>query len=301
MEDKTIIVYFIVHELFGVMFNGKNVELVTPVVPPPDMQHDPKHKHQYKIGRFKEGKWKSEVPMQRHEKYELRGVIRRHAVATNVPCHADFSPHPPGKHKLKPNSEIKEKLYCRWILPLPKKIHQLRLVSLRDSDRPVFTGDPHGDAVDAQLSAVSLVQAFEYELDPQKEFGIFDRKGELVKDIDYTPDDKNDPSTINLHVWAQLENELDMNNSQANEHAAMSTAALVDLFQDLAMKGTTSLSINDCYATQLQMPLGIRFPELMTLAEKFVLLSGCREESAFEYVECTGKTCGHGGNLFVDS
>ena len=295
MEGKTPIVYLIVHELFGVMFNGKNIDLVTPVVPPPGMQHDPKHKHQYKIGRFKEGKWKSEVPMHRHEKYELRGVVRRQAVATNVPCHADFSPHPPGKHKLKPMSEIKEKLFCTWMLPLPKMIHQLRLVSLRDSDRPVFTGDPHGDAVDAQLSAVSLTQAFEYQVDPQKEFGIFDRKGKLVKDIDYSPDDKNDPPTINLHIWAQLENELGMNDTQANAHASMSTGALVDLLQDLVMDGKISLSINDCHSTQLRMPLGVRYPELMTLAEKFVLFSG----RGVENILCTGKTCGHGGNLFI--
>jgi hypothetical protein len=293
----TTIAYLIVHELFGVMFNGKNIELVTPVVPPPGMHHDPKHKHQYRIGRFKEGKWKSEVHMQRHEEYELRGVVPRKAVATNVPCHEGFSPHPPGMHGLKPMSEIKEKLFCTWILPLPKMIHQLRLVSLRDSDRPVFTGDPHGDAVDVQLTAVSLAQAFEYEVDPRKEFGIFDKKGKLVKDIDYTPDDKNDPPTINLHIWAQLENELGMSNTQANEHASMSTAALVDLFQDLVMEGKISLSINDCHSTQLRMPLGIRYPELMTLAEKFVLLSG-RE---LDNIECTGKTCGHGGNLFISS
>jgi hypothetical protein len=45
------------------------------------------------------------------------------------------------------------------------------------------------------------------------------------------------------------------------------------------------------------MPLGIRFPELMTLAEKFVLCPDRGEDNA----ECTGKTCGHGGNLFVEA
>ena len=291
MADATT-VYLIVHELFGVIFNGKTIELVTPVVPPPGMPHDHGHEHQYRIGRFKEGKWTSEVPMRRNEKYKLRGVVPRHAVATNVPCHAEFTPHPPGKLKLDP----KKKPYCAWTLPLPKKIHQLRLVSVRDSDRPVFTGDPHGDAVEAQLSAVSLAQAFEYELASQNEFGIFDSKGK-VKGLDYTPDNKNKPPTINLHLWAQLENELGMSDDQANAHASMSTGELVKLFKDLVMGGTKSLSVNDCHSTQLQMPLGIRFPELMTLAEKFVLCPNRGEEN----VECTGKTCGHGGNLFVSA
>src|SRR6267378_6776793 len=164
MEDTTK-VYLIVHELFGVIFSGKKIELVTPVVPPPGMPHDHDHKHQYRIGRFKEGKWTSEVPMRCDEEYKLRGVVPRSAVATNIPCHAEFSPHPPGKVELDPTKHP----YCTWTLPLPKKVHQLRLVSVRDSDRPIFTGDPHGDAVDAQLNAVSLAQAFEYEIDSQNE------------------------------------------------------------------------------------------------------------------------------------
>jgi hypothetical protein len=291
----TITVYLVVHELFGIIFNGKKIELVTPVVPPPGMpDHDHEHKHEYRIGRFKEGRWVSEVSMRRGDKYKLHGVVHRQAVATNVPCHPEFTPHPPGKVELKPMAQIKDKLFCTWILPLPKMMHQLRLVSIRDSDRPVFSGDPHGDAVEAQLSAVSLAQAFEYELDPDKEFGIFDSKDKRV-DLDYDPDDKNSPPTINLHIWAQLENELGMDDDEANAHASMSTGALVDLFQDLHMKGAKSLSINDCFSTQLQMPSGIRFPELMTLAEKFVLLD-TREE---EHIECTGKTCGQGGNLVV--
>lgn len=291
----TITVYLVVHELFGIIFNGKKIELVTPVVPPPGTpNHDHEHKHEYRIGRFKGGRWVSEAPMRHGEKYKLQGVAHRHAVATNVPCHPEFTPHPPGKVELKPMAEIKEKLFCTWILPLPKMMHQLRLVSIRDSDRPVFTGDPHGDAVEAQLSAVSLAQAFEYELASEKDFGIFDSKDKCV-DLDYSPDDKNSPPTINLHIWAQLENELGMNEGEANAHASMSTGALVDLFQHLVMNGRKSLSINDSYSTQLQMPSGIRFPELMTLAEKFVLVSSREEQN----IECTGKTCGHGGNFVV--
>jgi hypothetical protein len=98
-----------------------------------------------------------------------------------------------------------------------------------------------------------------------------------------------------LHLWAQLENELGMGDMQANAHASMSTGALVDLFRDLEMKGTKSLSVNELLLNAIAISTGIRFPELMTLAEKFVLVGGRGEEN----VECTGKMCGHSGNLFV--
>jgi hypothetical protein len=86
-----------------------------------------------------------------------------------------------------------------------------------------------------------------------------------------------------------------MGDMQANAHASMSTGALVDLFRDLEMKGTKSLSVNELLLNAIAISTGIRFPELMTLAEKFVLVGGRGEEN----VECTGKMSGHGGNLFV--
>lgn len=291
-------VYLIVHELFGIIVDEKQIELVTPVVGPDraaqknKQEHDHEHKHEYRIGRFKEGKWQSEIPMQRDQTYRLRGIVPRRRIATNVPCHPEFSPHPPGTPQL--NDEIKP--FCRWKLSLPKQIHQLRLVSISECDRPVFTGDPHGDAVEVQLCAVSLAQAFEYDLASQADFGIFNDAGK-VEGLDYTPDTKTTPQTINLHLWAQLENELGMSEKDADKHASRSTAELVRLFKDLVMEGTKSLSVNDCHSTQVRMPPGIRFPELMTLAEKFVLLSGRGEHN----IECTGKTCGHGGNLFVSA
>jgi hypothetical protein len=293
-NTTSAVVYLIVHELFGLLSNGKEIELVTPVVPV--MPAHPERKHEYRIARFRDGRWTHQVNMQHGEKYELRGVDPRKAVATPVPCHETFSPHPPGKLKLNP----KKKPFCRWHLPLPKQIHQLRLVSVRDADRPIFTGDPHGDTVDTQMTAVSLVQAFEYKLADQNGFGIFDSNGNLVKGLDYQPDTKNDPPTINLHLWAQLENEKGMDDAAANEHAQMATDALVKLFSGLTMTGGgASLSINDLYSTQLRMPAGIRFPELMTLAEKFVLRTARTEQEA--HAECTGKTCGHGGNIFAST
>jgi hypothetical protein len=288
------IVYLIVHELFGVLFkhSHRQIELVTPVVPPNDATGESGHgrKHEYRIARFKEGKWIEEIQMEHGARYELRGVTHRKAVSTDVPCHQEFSPHPLGTFKLKGD----EQPYCKWFLPLPKAIHQLRLISIRDHDRPIFAGDPHGDAVDARLKAISLVQAFEYELESPDKFGVY-LEGEKVQ-LDYNPDTKSAPplKTINLHIWAQLEDESGMDEAGANEHASMATDELVKLFDGIVMKGNKSLSISDCHSEQLRMPAGIRYPELMTLSEKFVLNS--RKEEA---VECTGKTCGHGGNLFV--
>lgn len=286
-------VYLIVHELFGTIFDGRKIELVTPVVPTYRALDGREHEHQYRIGRFKEGKWNTVVKMRRDEKYKLCGVFPRLSVATNVPCHTEFSPHPPGKLELDPEN----KPYCTWSLPLPKHIHQLRLVSIRDCDRPIFTGDPHGDAVDAQLRAISLAQAFEYVAASPKDVGIVDSKGK-VDDLDYTPDGSNTPPTINLHLWAQLEDELGMTDDDADKHAALATSELVALFKGLAMQAKKSLSINDWYSTQVQMPLGIRFPELMTLAEKFALPANRGPEVG---QECTGRTCGQGGNLFVSA
>jgi hypothetical protein len=304
---NTTKVYLVVHELFGVLFKPPHhhepghhpehhhhpITLVTPVVRHKCKDDDgQEHEHVYKIARFKQGTWVSEKPMQRDEHYTLCGVVPRTAVATNVPCHPEFSPHPPGNFKLNPA----KKPYCTWRLPLPRNIHQLRTVSVRDADRPIFTGDPQGDEVDAQMNAVSLAQVFEYELESQERFGIFDSHNNRV-DLDYSPDDKNSPPTINLHLWAQLENETDMSEECANEHARMATRALVELFEDLTMQGgQTSLSINDLYTTQTQMPVGVRFVELMTLAERFVLQRVHIDPKVF----CTGKTCGHGGNLFVN-
>ena len=190
----------------------------------------------------------------------------------------------------------KEKPYCVWNLHLPKKIHQLRVVSIRETDRPILTGDPDGDRLDAQMSGVSIAQVFAYDVAPQEQVGIY--YGNKLVELDYKPDEKNSPPTINLHLWAQLENEHGMDDDCTRQHAAAATKALVKLFTpELKMQGDKSLSINDLFDTQPQIPPGIRFVELMTLAERFVLQKGGFDQ----HVECTGKTCGHGGNLYVQS
>jgi hypothetical protein len=131
--------------------------------------------------------------------------------------------------------------------------------------------------------------------DPHGQAGIY--HDQTLVDLDYEPDEKNDPATINLHLWAQLENEHGMDDDCARLHAAAATKALVGLFSpSMNIKGNNSLSINDLYGTQPRMPQGIRFVELMTLAERFVM----QRTDLDPHIFCTGKTCGHGGNLFVE-
>jgi hypothetical protein len=287
MPEK-IVVYLIVHELFGVLFDAKKITLVTPVVQPCMDSVGTSHEHKYKISRFKDGRWHGVVDMRQDGVYQLMGVRERTAAATNIPCHSEFSPHPQGKFALNP----KAKPFCKWNLSLPKQIHQLRLVSIPECERPVFFGDPHGDAVETELSAISLVHVFEYEQLPGKDVAITDKSGKTLI-LDYKPDDVT--KTINLHLWAQMEDESNITEKMANEHAGHATDALVALFSGLVMHGRRSLSIDNLYSIQVPMPPGIRFVELMTLAEKFTLL----ENRHVEDIECTAKTCGHGGNLYV--
>jgi hypothetical protein len=294
-EVNTTKVYLIVHELFGVLQTQDGIKLLPPDVPsvPCGNDHDRKeheHKHEYKIARFKEGSWGPYVKMLQDKTYTLHGVKKRNCVATDVPCHPQFSPHPHGTFTLS-----EKKPYCTWNLPFPKRIHQLRIVSIRDANRPYLIGDPHGDTLDAQMVGVSIAQVFEYDADPKESPGIYYDQT-LVDVGDYDPDKKNDPATINLHLWAQLENEHGMDDDCARLHAKTATKALVGLFSPkMHIQGTSSISINDLHETQTRMPQGIRLVELMTLAERFAL----NKTDVDPHIFCTGKTCGHGGNMYV--
>jgi hypothetical protein len=284
-------VYLIVHELFGILFNGKLITLVTPIVEPfkdsgGKMQM---HEHKYRIARFSKGNWHKAVDMVQGEVYSLQGVKPRTSAATSIPCRSEFSPNPPGVFTLDPA----HKPFCQWDLSLPKQIHQLRLVSIPECDRPAFVGDPHGDAIEAGLKAIALVHAFEYEQVKGKDIAIVDKGGQIVG-IDYKPDTVT--NTINLHLWAQLENEAGMTDPMANKHAGHATDAMVQLFKGMVLHGTRSLSIDNWYPTQVRMPAGVSFPELMTLSEKFMLQGNIHVED----IECTHKTCGYGGNFYVN-
>ena len=152
----------------------------------------------------------------------------------------------------------------------------------------------HGDAVDAQVAAISLIQAFEYELDNKKEFGIYDG-ADKVKKLSYEPDDQT--KSVNLHIWAQLEDETGMTDEMANLHAQMTTKCLVDLFDNLTLAGgKVSLSVDNAHTTQTSIPPEIKYTELMTLAEIFALFN----KKPSPRFECTHKTCGHGGTLYID-
>jgi hypothetical protein len=277
---KNMVVYLVVHELFGILYSGHAITLVTPVI----------EEHKYKIARFKNGVFLAPVDMGRDHCYSLHGVVPRTGCATSIPAHPEFNPNPAGKFSLSPNHQP----FCRWELPQPKQVHQVRLLSIPEKCRPLFMDDPHGDAVDAQLNAISLVQVIEYEQPEAGAVAILDGDGKRLN-LDYSPDTAT--HTVNLHLWAQQEKESGMTDPMANAHATKTTAALVALIDGLKMKGHWSLSVDNSCSTQTQMPEGIRYTELMTLTEKFTL----RETRSDETILCTAKTCGHGGNIFINT
>jgi hypothetical protein len=285
-HKNDITVYIIVHELFAIYMAQHHISLLPPVVPP-CVTKEQSHDHKYRIARFKEGKWIDEQDMVQHDTYTIDGLVGRKQAATSLPCHDGSSPFPHGQFQ---RSNVQP--FCTWTLPIPKFIHQLRIVRIPDDSRPLFTGDPHGDAINAQLTGISVVQAFEYLKDPAKDLAIANGSGPLK--IDCSPDSAT--KKVNIHLWAQLEDESGMDDQMANEHATKATRAVVDLFTGIEIEpGEHSLSLDDQSVTQVSMPQGIRFPELMTLSERFQL-KGIR---TLETIECSARTCGHGGTLYV--
>jgi hypothetical protein len=282
MGENTI-VYLIVHELFGIVFRNGRILLVTPDVSGCAVDGQPGHT--YKIGRFKEGKWLTDRLMTQGRTYSLQGVAKGKMTAANTPSHPEYNAHPPGNF-----ASTTTPPYCQWDLLPPHEIHQLRLLSI--PTRPLFTGVPEGNAVERQIKAIGLVQVFAYKAASDR-LQIVDDKGKTV-DLDYSPDSVT--KTVNLHVWAEIEDESGMDDEMANMHSACATKALANLFTDLHMEGKRSLATDNWFPTQLPMPEGVRFIELLTLGERFALRHGDEKLG----ILCTPRTCGHGSNFFVD-
>jgi hypothetical protein len=299
-------VYLFVHELFGIYRQKSEIQLLPPDVSKCKMKSHKMHKrHTYKIARFKYRTWqKPDVKMLKGHSYTLSGVVPGPRTSAKLPPHCEYNAHPADAFEL----AEKQAPYCRWHLDPPANIYQLRLLSI--PERPLFTGK-HGDAIEKQVKAISLVQVFEYERNPGKPLAIVDEKDGPIH-MDYKIDKIT--NSVNLHLWAEIENEAGMTDDMANEHSTCSTAALVALFKDLDIKGHYSLSVDDLYSTQLPMPTSnaVKFVELMSLSERFALLHlgksaskntrGNTEGKRTEVnIFCSGKTCGKGSNIFVDS
>jgi|HubBroStandDraft_4_1064222.scaffolds.fasta_scaffold13379_2 hypothetical protein len=295
-------VHLFIHELFGIYQQKSGVQLLTPVVP--KMKSHKMHPgHTYKIARFKYRTWqKPDVKMRQGHSYTLSGVLPGPGTTATVPPDYEYNAHPGESFELST-----EEPYCRWNLKPPSQIYQLRLLTITHADRPLFTGK-HGKPINDQVKAISLVQVFEYTRDPDEKLQIIDETtGRPIK-MDYGLDPVT--NSVNLHLWAQIENEAGMTDKMAAAHSQSATKVLVALFQDLDIQGEHSLSVDNLYSTQLPMPAGsVRFVELMTLSERFALLhpgkTGAKSKMAAKpakfQVFCSGKTCGEGSNLFVDS
>jgi hypothetical protein len=166
-------------------------------------------------------------------------------------------------------------------------------VNIPWSARPLFTGSPHGDEANEKVTAISLVQVFEYEKNSREDLKIVGKSG-VPNPIDLTPQD--DPKTVNIHRWAQLEDETGISDEMADRHAHDATHAVKGLFHGLNLEGgARSLSVDDAHEVQRPIPLGIRYPELMTLAERFQMLPSKTDHKMF----CSARTCGHGGTLYI--
>jgi hypothetical protein len=286
--DKQPLVYLIIHELFGIQAVRSRVRLVTPDVSNcGDKDHQMHAHHTYKIARYKDGVWqKPDVAMRKDRVYRLIGVTPGKAIAARVPQHPEFNAHPNGKFAL---SGIPP--YCQWDLDSPAQIYQVRLLSI--PDRPLFTGRD-GLSVDKEVKAIGLVQVFEYAIDSTEDLHIVDDQNVPIK-MDYAKDQKT--GTVNLHLWAQIEDESQMSDEDAKKHSICATEALKDLFQGLDLHGQYSLSVDKWFESQLPIPDGIRFAELMTLSERFAMQQ--QGKGSFKIL-CSAKTCGHGSNLFID-
>lgn len=299
--DKIDKVYLVIHELFGMFFHDKHVQLVTPDIPAcKNNNHTMHHKHTYKFGRFKESLWQTDAKMKSGEKYTLQGVKLGCKSVSQTSFSRKYNAQP---HRTL-NLSSKSLPYCQLCVPMPKRIHQVRLLSIT---KPVFIGGD-GGPMNKEIKAISLVQIFEYDADNGKELKIVDKRGNKV-DLDYDRDKVTD--NVNLHIWASIENESGMDDDMANAHAKCASEALFNLFDTLDLGGKGSLSIDTWYKTQLKMPPNVHFTELMTLAERFDITSSHPSRKASGrsgrrlspanrvHVECSAKTCGEGGNLYV--
>jgi hypothetical protein len=167
-------------------------------------------------------------------------------------------------------------------------MHQLRQVDLRRV-RPLFTGSD-GAEVEKTLEAASLVVVFEYVPDGSPLRVLEDGKP-IVIDTETDPDTR----TVNFHIWASLGRLQHPTDSEGIAHAKHAFSELVKLFPDLDMRPISAVATDDVHARQRPLPEGLGFIELLSLSEIYRVQGSAGE---FE-TDCTPRTCGVAGNLFV--
>ena len=274
-------VYLVVHEFFGVSLGKQEWTLVTPDIA---ARGQTNHGHEYKLARFKSGQWVGKKTDLCKGTYSLEGVKQGYSSPLD-----NFSPCPPGQFHLDAKGG-----YCQWIVPRPSKIHQLRLVDIKES-RPLFCGKV-GSEVDANLEAASIVQVFEYVPNASPIQVVVTREnGECDRvELDYTADEIT--RTVNLHIWASLAHDSNTNDSEAIAHAKYVFGKLAHLIDGLEMHAASAVAVDATYSYQRPMPHGLRFAELLTLSEDYRVR---RPEDHVVDIQCTPRTCGVAGNLFV--
>lgn len=276
-------VYLVVHEFFCVSMGTTDWTLVTP-----DIAAGPAHPaHKYELARFKEGLWTEHYGLSKHATYGLDGV----APGMASPLH-DVSPLPPGKFPVQNQGG-----FCRWTLPRPSKVHQLRLTDIGEP-RPLFTGKD-GAEVESRLEAASLVQVLEYEPDGHQIQVVETPSGGQAVPIKLDCDPDPVTQTVNLHLFASLEHDSHANDNEANDHATHVFNEGMALFPKVDIATThRALAVDAMYRRQNPMPPGLRFTELVTLAERN---RGTQASGGPIRILCGPRTCGVAGNVFIEA
>lgn len=228
-ESKDVQLNVVFHGLFSYIIWPDHVEVLVPMV----------DDHVYKAGT-----WGREFRLREGVVYHLDGVhaearipeidMRNNLVLTKV-SKIDRSP---------------ERIFCSFILPLPRQIIGLRLAS-SPPNHPTFQGKAlNGTNPDS----IPLVQAMIYSVESQPNLG---------KKFPWVPED-NGSGAINLHIWA--EPEVDM---PEGSHPMQAFSRLMAIFPDVDLQLAFGASALPDKATHVR---GLKPWEERSLVERSKLL-----------------------------
>lgn len=180
------------HGMFSYVFWPDHLEVLAPQV----------DEHFYKAGT-----WGKEVRLKESTVYQLSG-IKGVKVRPKIDGHNLLLQH------VENIDRSPEKLFCSFVLPLPKEIHGIRIAR---ANGPIAAGR----SLEGNSTAeIPLVQTLIYTVEDMRQVG-------LSNGFSWNPQ-INEMGTINLHVWAEPEIDLLMTSSTG--HATQAFTRLMGLF-----------------------------------------------------------------------
>lgn len=239
------------HGLFAYIINHDHIEVLAPQV----------DEHAYKAGT-----WGKEFRLKETAVYQLQGIhaeknappldVRNNLVLKNITT-IDRSP---------------AKLFCSFILPLPKQIVGLRMVQSAPQ-RPIFLGSA---AAQLKTTAVPLIQTFIYQIDDVRRLRL--------NDSGWQPEIINQ-QVVNLHIWAEPDVEMA---ELSTTHAVQGFSQLLALFPGVDLQLAFSTGAAPDTKTQV---LSLNGWEERTLIERYQLLfppAPKRKKKGAEIANCIG-------------